>query len=82
MSRDRQQLTRGRYVVFTGHPPPLQQIAGQRRTGTGFTQAVPGNDGPKLMALSFTLKGYSSGTAYRPRVGSGGRVRGVVTKGQ
>lgn len=73
MATNRQNVGRGRYVVFTGYPPPLKQIAGQVRTPTGFTQGVPGDDGAKLLALSFTLKGFSSVGAYRPTSGSGAR---------
>lgn len=59
MRPDRQVLPSGRYVIYTGHPPPLLQIAGQVRTPTGFTVGVPSADGPKLIALAFTLQGVS-----------------------
>jgi hypothetical protein len=48
-----------RKVRYTGFPPPAEQLAHQLRTGTGFTWAKPGPDGPKLQALGFTLQGYS-----------------------
>lgn len=41
-------------TIYTGHPPPAQQGAGQVRTSTGYTQGAPTPDGARL----FTLAGH------------------------
>lgn len=40
-----------RIIYYTGHPPPLRQVAAQVRTVTGYTAGRSTVDGPALRPL-------------------------------
>lgn len=67
---------RGRVLIFTGHPPPLEQIARQVRSPTGMTHGVRGPEGARMHPA------FAHGAKPEPAAIAPPRKRGKSTRAE